>query len=216
MAALLVADCPCCGSREMTFDAQMSIQTGIEGWRRRYEVFCVCRHCGRSTVFLLAQRHSRDEDFLKEHSPVEIDGSLNESFEIDGDISIKDIGAIATHIATPEYVSDQMIANAFREGAVSMAHGSWKAAGTMFRLVIDLATTPMLPKEEVAGLNNKTRRDLGLRLCWLFENGKLPNDLRELAKCVCEDGNDHAGTLTKEDAEDLQDFTTALVQRIFH
>jgi hypothetical protein len=98
MAALLVADCPCCRSREMTFDAQMSIQTRIEGWRRWYEVFCVCRHCGRSTVFLLAQRHSSDEDFLKEHSPVEIDGSLNASFEIDGDISIKDIGAIATHI----------------------------------------------------------------------------------------------------------------------
>jgi Domain of unknown function (DUF4145) len=215
VAALLVADCPWCRSREMTFDAQMSIQTRIEGWRRWYEVFCVCPHCSRSTVFVLAQRHSSDEDFLKEHSPVEINGPLNASFEIDGNISIKDIGASATHLAN---VSDQIIANAYREGSVSLANGSWKAAGTMFGLVIDLATTPMLPKEEVAGLNNKTRRDLGLRLSWLFENGKLPNDLRELAKCVREDGNDgaHAGTLTKEDAEDLQDFATALLQRIFY
>ena len=53
----------------------------------------------------------------------------------------------------------------------------------MLRLCIDLATKPMLPAEEVEGLNRKTRRDLGSRLPWLFDNGLLPNDLRDLAKC---------------------------------
>jgi hypothetical protein len=74
----------------------------------------------------------------------------------------------------------------------------------------------MLPKEE-PGLNSKTRRDLGLRLPWLFDNGILPADLRALSSCVREDGNDgaHAGTLKKEDAQDLLDFTTALLERIF-
>jgi hypothetical protein len=40
--------------------------------------------------------------------------------------------------------------------------------------------------------------------------------LRELASCVREDGNDgaHAGTLSKEDAEDLLDFTCALLERL--
>jgi len=76
---------------------------------------------------------------------------------------------------------------------------------------------PMLPAEDVPGLNGKTRRDLGLRLPWLFDNGKLPGDLRELSTCVHQDGNDgaHQGTLTKEDAEDLLDFTLGLLERIF-
>jgi hypothetical protein len=47
----------------------------------------------------------------------------------------------------------------------------------------------------------------------LFENDRLPVGLRELSACIREDGNDgaHAGTLTKEDAEDLLDFTHALL-----
>ena len=61
------------------------------------------------------------------------------------------------------------------------------------------------------------RRDLGLRLPWLFGKGLLPEALKELSTCIKEDGNDgaHAGTLQKTDAEDLLDFTTALLQR-FH
>jgi hypothetical protein len=89
----------------------------------------------------------------------------------------------------------------------------------MFRLTIDLTTRPRLPKEEddVPGLNHRTRRDLGLRLPWLFANGFLPKELDPLSKCIREDGNDgaHAGTLTKEDAEDLRDFTVALLERVF-
>ena len=51
---------------------------------------------------------------------------------------------------------------------------------------------------------------------WLFEHGHLPADLRDLSTCIREDGNDgaHAGTLTKEDAEDLLDFTRELLERL--
>ncbi len=75
----------------------------------------------------------------------------------------------------------------------------------------------MLPEGEVKGLNSKVRRDLGLRLPWLFDNGILPEALRELSSCVKDDGNDgaHEGTLKKEDAEDLLDFTYALLERIY-
>ena len=87
----------------------------------------------------------------------------------------------------------------------------------MFRLCVDLTTRPMLPAEDVEGLNARTRRDLGLRLPWLFANNRLPSGLRELSTAIREDGNDgaHQGTLTKEDAEDLLDFTVALLQRVF-
>jgi hypothetical protein len=56
-----------------------------------------------------------------------------------------------------------------------------------------------------------------LRLPWLFNNGKLPESLRKLSTAIKEDGNDgaHQGTLTKEDAEDLLDFTTKLLERVF-
>jgi hypothetical protein len=74
---------------------------------------------------------------------------------------------------TPEHVPEP-IATAFREGAVSVVVGNWNAAGTMFRLAIDLATRSMLPEEDVEGLNKKARRDLGLRLPWLFDHGLLP------------------------------------------
>jgi Domain of unknown function (DUF4145) len=87
----------------------------------------------------------------------------------------------------------------------------------MFRLAVDLTTRPLLPDGEVDGLSSKVRRDLGLRLPWLFKNGRLPRDLEELSRCIREDGNDgtHAGTLTREDALDLQDFTVALLERVF-
>jgi hypothetical protein len=62
----------------------------------------------------------------------------------------------------------------------------------------------------------KQGRDLGLRLPWLFEHNLIPPALQELAKCIREDANDgaHVGNLSKEDAEDLLDFTTALLERL--
>ena len=63
---------------------------------------------------------------------------------------------------------------------------------------------------------SRERRDLGLRLQWLFDNGSLPENLRELAKCIREDANEgaHRGTLTKDDSEDVQDFTIKLLERL--
>jgi hypothetical protein len=132
--------------------------------------------------------------------------------QVHGFINIKDQATVAP----PEHVPPD-IANVFREAATCLRVECWNAAGTMFRLCVDLATRPMLPNEDVEGLNAKTKRDLGLRLPWLFANNKLPASLRDLSKAIREDGNDgaHQGTLTKEDAEDLLDFTVALLERIY-
>jgi hypothetical protein len=73
-----------------------------------------------------------------------------------------------------------------------VAVGNWNTAATMFRLAIDLATKPLLPVEDRDGLNRKTRRELGLRLPWLFDHGLLPNDLRDLSSCVHQDSRRNA------------------------
>jgi Domain of unknown function (DUF4145) len=68
----------------------------------------------------------------------------------------------------------------------------YNAAGTMFRLAIDLATRPMLQPPGDASISHKERRDLGLRLPWLFKSGGLPASLQDLSVAVREDGTDGA------------------------
>ncbi len=211
--SVFVADCPRCRARKMTFDVLRSVRARSPyEWQHRYEVFCACRNCHTSTTFFIRQKSSADKEYLARHEPTEIAGSLNEYFENDGFICLKDMGATAA----PEFVPDA-IANAFREGATSVVTNCPNAAAAMFRLAIDLTTRPLLPPSNEAEPNRKVRRDLGLRLPWLFANGRLPRDLEDLSQCIREDGNDgvHAGTLERADALDLQDFTEALLERIY-
>jgi hypothetical protein len=212
--AELVANCPRCGTERITFDIMALNLLPIQyGWQHWFEVFGVCRHCQASTIFLISETPQTHEiDLFNKTSPLKVAGSLNNYFKVEGFISLKD----QAKLDPPEHVPDN-IANVFREAATCLSVKCWNAAGTMFRMCIDLATRPLLPVEEIEGLNNKTRRDLGLRLPWLFNNGKLPTDLRELSTCIREDGNDaaHQGTLTREDAEDILDFTTAMLERLF-
>jgi hypothetical protein len=131
---------------------------------------------------------------------------------IEGFINLKDIAT--------ESVPDHLpidIKTAFQEAVTCLAVNCYNAAGTMFRLCLDLATRSKLPAHDSEGLSAKVRRDLGLRLPWLFDQGLLPKDLRELSTCVKDDGNDgaHAGTLKREDAEDLLDFTVQLLERMY-
>ena len=130
----------------------------------------------------------------------------------EGYISINENGTVKP----PEYLPLD-IQTVFIEGATCIAVSCYNASATMFRLCIDLATKGMLPEEEVKGLNRAVRRNLGLRLPWLFDNGHLPEALRELSTCIKDDGNDgaHQGNLGKEDAEDLLDFTYELLERLY-
>lgn len=154
------------------------------------------------------------DTFYKDNALVTFRGGLNEYFDIEGFINLRDNAAQKP----PEHLPED-IENAFNEGAACLAIRCHNAASTMFRLCVDLATWPLLPAPEESTTpqpNSRQRRDLGLRLAWLFDNGKLPSDLRELAKCIREDANDgaHVGNLRKEDAEDLLDFTTMLLERL--
>ena len=211
--AELVANCPRCGANQITFDVLSAITIRVEyGWQCWYEAFGVCRQCLRSTVFVLSESVNGDYKHVHKKGLVNIEGALNRFVNNEGFINLKD----TIKESPPEYLPEN-IESVFVEGATCLALHCYNAAGTMFRLCIDLATRGMLPEEDVDGLNRRIRRDLGLRIPWLITNGHIPEALRDLSTCVREDGNDgaHAGNLTKEDAKDLLDFTYLLLERIY-
>jgi len=214
--ALLVADCPRCGSKEMTF-AILSVNKiqnnhGAD-WQDSYEAFSVCRRCLRATTFLiwLTSYPVRDSFISGENWKKDI--SINQYFSIEGFVSQKDIQSILPPDHLPEEVK-----GVFQEAVTCYTLGCYNASSTMLRLALDLATRPFLPDDNsTIGIKRRERRDLGPRLGWLFDNNILPSSLRELASCVREDGNDaaHSGTITKADAEDLVDFSIALLERMY-
>jgi hypothetical protein len=146
---------------------------------------------------------------------VKYSDALNPFFDVEGFISLRD----QMTTPPPKHLPPAIEA-AFKEGAACMAIECFNAGATMFRLCLDLASRPLLPEPSNAAVPQPTssqRRNLGPRLTWLFDNGKLPADLRGLASAVKDEGNDgaHAGSLTKADAEDLLDFTVAFLERQF-
>lgn len=209
----LVADCPRCGATRITFDLVSETIVGFKhNWQQWYEAFCVCRHCGRSTTFVLAEKGTDESAVISQNGLSKIKGSVNNLVRIETFVSLKDKAGVAPPEHLPRNIRD-----VFAEASTCFAVGCYNAAGTMFRLCVDLATKSFLPEKDENGLNSKIRRNLGLRLPWLFDHSLLPEALRELSTCVKEDGNDgaHAGTLEEADAEDLLDFTTALLERIY-
>lgn len=209
----LVADCPRCGASRMTFDLVSETVVRVKyNWQQWHEAFCVCRHCGRSTVFVLADAGIEQGKIVREKGLPKLTGSVNGLVRIETFVSLKDKAGVAPPEHLPKEIQD-----IFAEGATCIAVGSFNAAATMFRLCVDLATKSLLPEADRDGLNSKVRRNLGLRLSWLFDHDLLPEALRELSSCIKDDGNDgaHAGTLKHEDAEDLLDFTATLLERLY-
>jgi hypothetical protein len=207
----LVANCPRCGSHKITFDLTQDHCIGIDIWKNHFEAFCICRHCKRAVIFVLGQITPGAKSFI-EKGLSDIHGSVNRYVEVEGFINLKDMASVSP----PEHLP-KVIEAAFKEGATCISVKCYNAAGTMFRLCVDLATREMLPEKDVQGLNASTRRNLGLRLPWLIDNEHLPESLRELSTCIKDDGNDgaHVGSLKASDAEDLLDFTVELLKRLF-
>jgi hypothetical protein len=212
--AELVTDCPRCGAKKTTFDikgSNLKSTRGYADWQDIYETYSVCRHCKTATLFVLVLENFNARNIFATSGLAAFNGSINPYFSVKGYISLKD----TTCVAPPDHLPPEIDA-AFREGATCLAVKCFNAAGTMFRLCVDFSTQQLLPAEgEAGGPNARQRRDLGLRIQWLFDNKKLPEELRDLAHCIKEDGNDgaHRGTLSEADAEDLLDFTMHLLER---
>jgi uncharacterized protein DUF4145 len=211
--SMLVADCPRCKAKSITFELRDTIPTAVHyNWQQWYEAFCICRACHTSTVFILSQKHIEQSDLLKRNPLHGFDYAVNEVVDVVSHISLKDTASASP----PEHLPPN-IEEAFREGAACVSISAYNAAATMFRLCIDLSTRSMLPTDNQDGLNNQIRRSLGLRLNWLLDHKVLPEALRDLSTCIKDDGNDgaHEGTLHKEDVEDLLEFCHVLIERIY-
>ena len=212
--AELIADCPRCRAARTTFDVRYSIALGYNVYRRRLgEAYCVCRHCNVGTIFVVSAMKQGDQyDGILAAGLHARNGSVNQVVNVDRFISQLD----HMGIKAPDHLPKE-IEEAFNEGAACTAIGCFNAAAAMFRLCVDHATWGLLPEEDVEGLNNKIRRSLGFRMDWLFKTGRLNPVLKELSEAIKEDGNDgaHEGTLTKIDAEDILDFTVALLERLY-
>ena len=213
--ATIVCDCPRCNSNRMTFDIlAQQYRFSRYDWQNFYETYCVCRACLKGSVFIIGANDFALQDAFTKRGIVEHDGDITSLFDNEGYVSLKDM----TTAEPPEFLSPELD-KAFREGTTCFAVQAFNGAGTMFRLCLDLVTKPLLPAEDenlINGPNARQRRDLGLRIAWLLDNDRLPESFRELAQCVREDANDgaHVGSLSKADAEDLQDFTFALLERL--
>lgn len=212
--SILVANCPRCSTVRTTFDVKDATIVGMNyNWQSVFEAACVCRTCGKYTVFVVKQKEPRDSDAIRKADFFRtFAGSINDYVNVDGFINLKDLGIAKS----PEHLPEE-IGKMFLEGSACLSVGCPNAAGAMFRTCVDMATRKLLPEGEAEGLNSKVRRDLGLRLPWLFQHGLLAKDLENLSRCIREDGNDgaHAGTLLMDDAQDLIDFVRALLERLY-
>lgn len=212
--AELIQDCPRCGARNSTFDV-LGDRVTLRGDPRTYEVFSFCRACQKCIIFIV-QSNTTLQQLTNWDAPGSISnipGVLGHRLIVIGFTSVKDV---QTRVP-PDHLPDSIQA-CFAEGAACFAIECFNASAAMFRLCLDLATKSLLPAEEIeSGPNRAQRTRLYDRIDYLFDQSILPAGLRDLAECVREDGNDgaHDGTLMKADAEDLIDFTEALLERVF-
>ena len=203
MASELVANCPRCGARQMTFDVRDSalVGKGPSGYEW-YEAFSVCRFCARATIFFVEEsrtgckRRETTGEIVPPHQ------HYRHLYELRYPISLADIETAQP----PEELPDD-VEGVFREATKCAAVGCYNAAGAMFRLCLDLTAKHF---ELRKGL-------LVQRLGKLCEQKSVPGELRELMVVVREDGNDgaHDGTLDKESAEDMGEFTARLLTHLF-
>ncbi len=211
----LVANCPRCGTKLTTFDCYADIRLSEEGgWLGTYEVFGICRACHQSSIYVVRHKSYETARIIpvagpRRNSLAEYKGSLNDALATIRVVSVQDQNVVSP----PEYLPE-IIDKVMREANTCLSMQCANAAATMYRLALDLCTKPLVADGEA---NPAIRRSLGLRLRWLLDNDRIPRDLERLAQCIQQDGNDgaHDGTLTREDAEDIKDFTDALLARLY-
>lgn len=209
----LVGTCPRCGAQSITFDLTQATLIGQRySWMGIWEAFCVCRRCHRATIFILHQ-DKVDGGVLQSRGLGTINGAANDYVQIHTYVNISNIRTRPS----PEHLPDAIDA-AFQEGARCLAVGCFNAAAAMFRLSLDLATKNRLPSPNAEDSpDDQTRRFLARRLQWLFDNGTLPESLRELSSIVKDEGNTaaHEGAIDKAAATDLVEFTERLLSQLY-
>ena len=127
----LVANCPRCGAREITFNLISELHLFLKyKWQNWYEVFCICRRCKRSTIFVLSQNELYNEKNIKD-GLLNLKVAANNFMRVEGYVSLKDV----ITAKPPEFIPDN-IASVFKEGASCLAIGCFNAAGTILDYVL--------------------------------------------------------------------------------
>ena len=90
--ALLISNCPRCGTENITFDvAGKHLRCTRYSWQPWFEVFCICRKCHRSTVFLISLENCDHKDkFYRGKGLLEYPHALSDYFWIERFISLRD------------------------------------------------------------------------------------------------------------------------------
>jgi hypothetical protein len=136
--------------------------------------------------------------------PSQYEHALDDYFTVKGVVQPR-----AHAVRCPDHVPHAIRA-VFDEGTDCLSIDCWNAAGAMFRKVLDLATKEKVPP-------GTKQQMLKARLEFLFANSLLPPGIKPLADCIREDGNDavHEHPIGKDDAEDLLDFTTEVLEVLY-
>lgn len=213
--ATYVANCPRCSAQKMTFDILSDVHVGSDhGWAHYHEITALCRHCNRPSIMLIRLRDYNSSEIFGGNGRVTGQKSdVTPLFELKRQISIADLAAKPA----PDFLPDDIL-QAFSEGTRCLAIGCNNAAGSMFRLCLDLATRSLLPApDDTCGPTKHERRNLAPRLSWLFNNNRLPHDLKDLSSAVKENGDEgaHEGWLNEHDTVDLYEFAFELLERLF-
>lgn len=107
----LIANCPRCGAQHVTFDLRSSTPTRYQcNWQTWYEAFCVCRHCSRSTIFVVSERGIDEAKYIKQNGLAKAPVAANDLVKVEDYISQKDADARPA----PEYLPKDINA-AFEE-----------------------------------------------------------------------------------------------------
>lgn len=61
----MVTDCPRCNAKKHTFIVySFNFLYADYGWKKYFETFCVCKHCAKSTIFVVSQKTIVTENYL--------------------------------------------------------------------------------------------------------------------------------------------------------
>ncbi len=230
---IIFDDCPACGAKDMEFDINNvndcsfprhydspetfdAFASGQKGRCRRYDLLSVCPKCHNEIAFVISEPYDWETDERTERDhPMKQIGLIEYNFQIEGIVRVCDNVAILP----PDFIP-QNIKAVFEEAIRCLSMQCWNAAGAMFRLCLDLTTKDMiqeLPENSKEGLTEHHRKILKPRLDWLFENKKLPEDLKDLVECIKDDGNVgvHDARLTRDDSFEILNFTVMLLEHIY-
>ncbi len=225
----IIADCPNCGDTKREFEVSSTNCCNLHKhyksikefetnnpsleWGNKYELFTACKKCHYKIIFIIAEPFSHETcEYIKRSPPMEVEGLLNGIFEIEGIVRVCDNVACPA----PDFIP-QDIKAVFEESVKCLSMRCWNGAGAMFRTCLDIATKKMLPPKGTTGIKSSEKNYLAARIGWLFNNGKLPKDLKELAECIKDDGNVsvHVAGLTKEDAMETLRFTVMILEYVY-